>query len=136
MTSRGHGIGAAWLVAPVAAGTFALATQWTLHHEPIQPTAQTVTRQRPAPDVLVAQRDARLAARRLARVQASVVRLEASLQRRSARADRVESTLNAARQGGPVLAGGGLGGSASLSASAPLPPVQVPSTTHTTTGAS
>lgn len=141
MTSRGSGIGLVWLVAPLTAATFAGATEWTLHHDPVQPTTQQTQAgagQSAAKELAAVQHDARLAARRLAGVQASVLRLESSLQERSVRAARLETTLQAARQGSRArLAAVQSGsGTASLPALTPLSPVQVPSTVHTTTGAS
>ena len=142
MTSRGSGIGLVWLVAPLTAATFAGATEWTLHHDPVQPTAQHTTQagagQSSASELAAVQQDARLAARRLARVQASVLRLESSLRQRSVRADRLESTVRAARQGRRARLAAVTSGSASASLPAltPLSPVQVPTTVHTTTGAS
>lgn len=136
MTSRGTGL--AWLAAPVAAGTFALTTGWTLHHQPLQlqgAGTTTVSAAQQA-ELLSVQHSARLAARRLAHVQASVLRLEASLQRRSIRTDRLATTIRRATGSSAAVAGGPLGGSTGALPGAALPPVSVPSTTHTTTGAS
>ncbi|HET8559661.1 MAG TPA: hypothetical protein VFL69_04005 [Marmoricola sp.] len=134
MTSRGTG--PTWLVAPLAAGTFALAAQWTLHHEPAQPSTQGAAPRAASAGLVAVQHDARLAARRLARVQASVLRLESSVQKRSARADRLEAALRAVRQGGGAGAAVSQSGGAAAPLAAALPPVQVPSSVHTTTGAS
>ena len=106
MTSRGPGIAPGWLVAPVAAGTFALATQWALHHDPLQPAAPQaqVARDAAASTAMTAvQHDARLAARRLARAQVSVLRLQAAVQRRASRADQIGAVLRTAGHRGAAI---------------------------------
>jgi hypothetical protein len=118
----------------VAAGTFALATQWTLHHDPAQPPTQ-VAAPAVSNDLAAVQRDARLAARRLARVQAAVVRLESSLQQRSARTDRLQAAIRKAQQGRHAREPGVQPGGTTAALPTALPTVQVP-TVHTTTGAS
>lgn len=132
MTDGAHGGGLVWLVAPVAAGTFALVTQWTLQHEPVQavphPSGGSQTSHLGA-----VQHDTRMAARRLARVQASVLQLESSLQRRSASADRLDRVLHATGRSPAGLQGSS---GSLIPAAGPLPPVQIPTTVHTTTGAS
>lgn len=132
MTDGAHGGGLVWLVAPVAAGTFALVTQWTLQHEPVQavphPSGGSQTSHLGA-----VQHDTRMAARRLARVQASVLQLESSLQRRSTNVDRLDNVLHATRR---IPAGWQGSGGTLTPAPAPLAPVQIPTSVHTTTGAS
>jgi hypothetical protein len=140
MTSRGQVLALRWLVAPVVAGSFALVADWTVQHDPAQPADHPAAVDRGRAKVDPLQHSARIAARRLARAQTSLLRLESSLQRRSARANRLAAVLRTAQHSGrvgpnvPALRTGTLTGPP---ASAPLPPVAVPNQQlHTTTGAS
>lgn len=132
MTSRRERGGLTWLAAPVAAGTFALAAQWTLHHQPGHAVPQLGDRLHTA-DLASVEHDTRIAARRLVEIQASLLQLESSLQRRSASADRLDRVLHATGRSPAGLQGSS---GSLIPAAGPLPPVQIPTTVHTTTGAS
>lgn len=132
MTSRRERGGLTWLAAPVAAGTFALAAQWTLHHQPGHAVPQLGDRLHTA-DLASVEHDTRIAARRLVEIQASLLQLESSLQRRSTNVDRLDNVLHATRR---IPAGWQGSGGTLTPAPAPLAPVQIPTSVHTTTGAS
>ncbi len=140
MTSRRRPrTGAAWLVAPLAAGSLALGTDWALQHDPV-PTASVAARAAPTVTSPL-QRKAQLAARRLQQSQTGLVRLETAVRQRSAQLSRLEADARAirdARGTGRAVPRPGGGAAAAPAPAAPLPaPVSVPAPpVNTTTGAS
>lgn len=137
MTSPRRRVGAAWLVAPVAAGTLAVSADWAVRHDPLAaaPTAQATQSSSTSP----LQRRVQLAASRLQSSQTRVVRLESSVHQQASRLTLLHQDLRAIRTarrtGQPVRLPSG--GTAAPAPAATLPPpVAVPPPVSTTTGAS
>lgn len=139
MTDASRRLGTAWLLAPLAVGSFVLASDWALHHDPATAAPPAVHGTPSATTRL--QQQVSLAARRLQWSEAALVRLESSVRQRSTQARHLETDVRAAaqarRQGRrvPALSDG----PTAPAPVAPMPaPVAVPAgpSVHTTSGAS
>lgn len=135
-TSAPRRLSAAWLLAPLTAGGFALAAGWAVQDDPANATRPSA-HAAPVGTSRLQQR-AELAARRLQRSQTLLVRLESSVRQRSAQVSLLETdvrTAAEARRRGRVAPPVSVGAAPAPPAPAPVavppaPPVQ------TTTGAS
>ena len=138
MTSPRRRVGAAWLVAPVAAGTLAVSADWAVRHDPLGATPSSAHATQSSSSSRL-QRRVQLTASRLHSSQNRVVRLESSVHAQASQLTLLHQDLRAIRTarrtGQPVRLPSG--GTAAPAPAATLPPpVAVPPPVSTTTGAS
>ena len=126
-----------WMLAPLAAGTLALSTEWALGHDPLANATVSMTSSQPAPSRsatdVVLWRQATRAARQLETARISLIRLEQTLRKRSVDLARLEGVVAGSRSRPvdrlPGLSAAPLPTSASAPAAMPAPAPAVSATT-------